>query len=316
MRREQNMKIRVGTLFSGVGAPEFALKNIGIEHEIAFACDISKYAKETYLHNHTCQHFFNDINDMINIDLPDIDLLVFGFPCQPFSVAGEMKGFKDVRGQLIYKAIDILRSKKPAYFIAENVAGLVQSEKGKTFKKVMSLMKRSGYKVEAKILDALDFGVPQMRKRVWFVGIRKDIKQKFIFPTGNGKISSLEKTLTKNVDKRYYATKSFLEKEKVIKKIENYNNNYIPCITHTISRNGSSSEYISYVAAVKKAIGEARKPTPMECAKLFGFPEYFSFAPKVSITQQYMQMGNTMVVTVLEEIFKNLFKEILIEEAI
>lgn len=300
--------INVGTLFSGIGAPEEALKQRGIPHHVSFACDNDSQVKKTYLANHTCDFFYDNIETMPD-KLPSVDLLIFGFPCQAFSFAGRKKGIDDPRGKLVFKAVKILRNIKPSYFIAENVVGLKHDNGGKTFKDLLLQFRRSGYHVYHQVLNSLDFGVPQKRMRVWIVGIRKDINGKFIFPMEKRTTVPLSNILDKKVNKRFYATDKLLKKDKVKKRLKNYNKDYVPCLTHTIARNGSSSEYISYVVAVNRAIGQKRKPTPRECARLQGFSDTFILPGGVSITSLYKQFGNAMTVPVIESIFKNLFED-------
>jgi DNA (cytosine-5)-methyltransferase 1 len=115
--------IKIGTTFSGIGAPEQTLKNLKIPHVTKWACDIDKYAKQTYLANHSCEKWYDDITK-INVDeLEYVDLYVFGFPCQAYSSQGLRGGLEDHRGKLIYYSLQILQEKQPKYFIAENVRG-------------------------------------------------------------------------------------------------------------------------------------------------------------------------------------------------
>lgn len=302
--------MKIGTLFSGIGAPEEALKELGIKHDIIFACDNNISAKKTYLKNNHPKYFYDDINGIDLNEIEEVDILVFGFPCQPFSLAGRGCGMEDFRGKLVLKAIDILLKIKPKYFIAENVPGLKTQDKGRTLKNLMKRMRNTGkYSVKYKILDSKDFGVPQQRKRIIIVGTRTDLENNFKFPSPTNKDTVLKDFLITGVNKRYYATKDFLKKEKVQKRLKRYDNDFINCITHTIARNGSSSEYISYVAAVNHAIGELRKPTAEECLKLHGFPESFKFPHDISVTAKYNQVGNTMTVPVISEIIKNLLRD-------
>lgn len=273
-------KKKIATLFSGIGAPEQALKDMGLDHTVVFACDIDKEAQEAYLLNHKCKKMFGDINDISPDYLNDlkkenIDLLVFGPPCQPFSSAGKRKGFDDYRGNLFVKAIEILDAMQPKFFIAENVRGIMNQDDGCTFRKLIELMEKAGYSVGFRLLNSLDFGVPQYRQRIFIVGVRKDIDRKVVFPKCIKDSKKLSDILDGKVDRRFYATKKFLQKRKVKDKMMSYDKDFIHCLTNAVARNGSSSEFINYVAAVNYAIGEKRKPTPRECARLHGFPETF-----------------------------------------
>jgi len=123
--------IKVGTDFSGIGAPEQALKELGIEHSVEFACDKDKYARQTYLANHSAKIMYEDITTRHNTDAPYVDLYCFGFPCQAFSISGKRKGFDDVRGTLFFNAAEYIREHRPAVFLAENVKGLLSHDKPK-----------------------------------------------------------------------------------------------------------------------------------------------------------------------------------------
>ena len=209
--------MKVGTFFSGVGSPEQAFKNLGIEHEIEFACEIDKYAKETYLKNFKPKLFAEDITTLDMKKLPYVDLLVFGFPCQAFSMAGKRKGFDDTRGTLFYDALRYLKEHKPRYFIAENVKGLLSHDSGKTFQTIidclalttntqMSLMPfdNLGYHIYYKVLNTKDFGIPQNRERIFIVGIRDDADNNFRFPKPFHLDKKLKDVLENEVDDKYY----------------------------------------------------------------------------------------------------------------
>jgi len=209
--------MKVGTFFSGIGSPEQALLNLGVNHEIEFACDIDKYARETYLKNFNCKNMYVDVTDLDMKDLSYVDLLVFGFPCQAFSMAGKRGGFEDTRGTLFYDALRYLKEHKPRYFIAENVKGLLSHDNGKTFQTIidclalttntqMSLMpfNNLGYHIYYKVLNTKDFGIPQNRERIFIVGIRDDADNNFKFPKEIPLKLKLKDLLEINVDNKYY----------------------------------------------------------------------------------------------------------------
>jgi DNA (cytosine-5)-methyltransferase 1 len=230
--------MKVGTFFSGIGSPEQALLNLGIKHDIEFACDIDKYARETYLKNFNCKNMYEDITALDMKDLSYVDLLVFGFPCQAFSMAGKRGGFEDTRGTLFYDALRYLTEHKPRYFIAENVKGLLSHDNGKTFQTIidclalttntqMSLMPfdNLGYHIYYKVLNTKDFGIPQNRERIFIVGIRDDVDNNFRFPKEIPLILKLKDVLQDNpnynkykVDNKYYLS------NKAVDKIKRHNN--------------------------------------------------------------------------------------------
>jgi DNA (cytosine-5)-methyltransferase 1 len=215
--KKQTNNMKVGTFFSGVGSPEQALNNLGIDHEIEFACDIDKYAKQTYLKNFNTKQFYTDITALDMKDLSYVDLLVFGFPCQAFSLAGKRGGFEDTRGTLFYDALRYLKEHRPRYFIAENVKGLVSHDKGKTFQTIIDCLASTvntqmsilpfdnlGYHIHYNVLNTKDFGVPQNRERIFIVGIRDDEDNNFTFPKPFHLENKLKDVLENDVDDKYY----------------------------------------------------------------------------------------------------------------
>ena len=222
--------MKVGTFFSGVGSPEQALNNLGVKHEIEFACDIDKYAKQTYLKNFECKQFYTDITKLDMRDLSYVDLLVFGFPCQAFSMAGKRGGFDDTRGTLFYDALRYLKEHRPRYFIAENVKGLLSHDNGKTFQTIIDCLALTtntqmsiipfnnlGYHIYYKVLNTKNFGIPQNRERIFIVGIRDNEDNNFRFPKEIPLELKLKDILQKKINDKYYL------KEETVKKLNEYN---------------------------------------------------------------------------------------------
>ena len=320
--------MKVGTFFSGVGSPEQALRNLDIKHEVEFACDIDKYAKETYLKNFKPKLFATDITTLDMKDLPYVDLLVFGFPCQAFSVAGKRQGFDDTIGTLFYDALIYLREHKPRYFIAENVKGLLSHDNSKTFQTIidclaktinyqMSLMpfENLGYHIHHKVLNTKDFGLPQNRERIFIIGIRDDEDNNFNFPKEIPLELKLKDILQNEVDEKYYLSDKQIDRldtgnTQAIEWIADYRtdeglrirkDNNSPCLT---ASSYSETEPSRMSPIIKK--NTIRRLTPVECERLQGFPN--NFTAGVSDTQRYKQMGNTITVNVIQAILKNLLK--------
>tara|TARA_R100001244_G_scaffold132214_1_gene107536 strand:- start:44 stop:1630 length:1587 start_codon:yes stop_codon:yes gene_type:complete len=221
--------MKVGTFFSGVGSPEQALRNLGIKHEIEFACDIDKYAKETYLKNFNPKLYAEDITTLDMKDLSYVDLLVFGFPCQAFSLAGKRGGFDDTRGTLFYDALRYLKEHRPRYFIAENVKGLVSHDNGKTFQTIIDCLAKTtnyqmtlmpfdnlGYNIHYKVLNTKDFGIPQNRERIFIIGIRDDEDNNFNFPKEIPLELKLKDILQDNPNSKYYLKRNITTTNKDI----------------------------------------------------------------------------------------------------
>lgn len=184
--RMMNKKLKFIDLFAGLGGIrigfEQACKERGIETKCVLTSEIKPYAVETLKHNHHHNNFIGDIFQLKNEDIPDFDFLFGGFPCQPFSAGGKRNGFSDTRGTLFFEVERILRHKKPKGFILENVEGLVKhdlenktDEIGRTLKTILyKLEEELNYKVSWKVLDSVNFGVPQSRKRIFIVGTKKE----------------------------------------------------------------------------------------------------------------------------------------------
>lgn len=175
--RKMSDTIRFIDLFAGLGGTrigfENACKKLKKKAKCVFTSEIKESAITTYRENFKDSHIYGDITKIDPDKIPDFDYLLAGFPCQPFSAAGNRKGFLDERGGLFFTIAKILKEKKPQGFLLENVEGLVNHDKGNTLKKIESVLEKLGYKVSWKVLDSSEFGVPQVRKRIYIVGDKK-----------------------------------------------------------------------------------------------------------------------------------------------
>ena len=319
--------ISIGTDFSGIGSPEQALMKMGIEHKSMFACDVDKYAKQSYLANYKTENFYNDITKRNHNEAPYVDLYVAGFPCQTFSMAGKRKGFEDTRGTLFFDLLQYLKAKKPKYFVLENVKGLLSHNGGRTFLTILDCLSKTvnkqysftnyddglNYYVYYKVLNTKDFGIPQNRERVFIVGFR-DEKHSFKFPKKIPLELKLKDILENKVDQKYFLS------DKMIKGIEKSNfRERQPmdingvCKTLKIGGDTPCFKVHSLYPKNSKTDKRIRRLTPKECFRLQGFPD--SFLDKcreigISDTQLYKQAGNSITVDVME----HLFREILINE--
>ena len=216
METKQNKTLKVGTDFSGIGSPEIALKNLGINFKSMFACDFDKYAKQSYLANHKTENFYDDITTRNHEETPYVDLYIAGFPCQAFSMAGKRKGFDDTRGTLFFDLLKYLKAKRPKYFILENVKGLISHNKGQTFAVILDCLGKVvnkqysftnyddglNYNIYHKVLNTKDFGIPQNRERIFIVGFRED-KHSFKWPKPFELKLKLKDMLQDNPDSKY-----------------------------------------------------------------------------------------------------------------
>ena len=173
--------MKVVSLFSGAGGLDLGFKMAG--HDIIWANDLYADAVETYRANLGKHIVCEDIFSVKAADVPDCDIVIGGFPCQGFSVANTKRNVKDERNQLYKQLMRIIADKKPKFFLAENVKGIMSLGNGEVIKMILTDFTDLGYKVQAKLLNSADFGVPQMRQRVFIVGIRNDVDFSFDYPS-------------------------------------------------------------------------------------------------------------------------------------
>ena len=211
--------IKYLSLFSGIGAPEQALKNIGISYDLVGFSEIDKYAVQSYCAIHDADAMLDDLGDITKIDfdeLPkDIDLITHGSPCQDFSVAGKGGGGDEgsgTRSSLMWNTVEICRHCKPKYVLWENVKNVLSKKHKHNFDKYISEMESIGYDNYYKILNAKDFGIPQNRERVFVVSIRKDLNKDFEFPIGYDNGLRLKDFLENEVSENYYINTEKAEK--------------------------------------------------------------------------------------------------------
>ena len=315
------MKLKAIDLFAGIGGIRQGFEDLGFK--IVYSNDIDPHCAETYKANFD-EIDTRTIEKVPMKEIPDFDVLLGGFPCQSFSIAGQRKGFADTtRGTLFFHIEKILAEKKPKAFLLENVGHLLHHDKGSTFKVIRSVLEdKLGYDVHAKILNAKDFGVPQNRPRIYIVGFKN--KTDFKFPKPTGRVA-LKTILERKADTKYYISQKYYEGlERHRKRHESKGNGFGYCvlkpdgIANTLvlggmgrERNliadkpilvwGSGKDKLKY----KNKLG-LRKLTIRECARLQGIKEDFVFP--VSNTQAYRQIANSVAVPVVRAIAKEMKK--------
>jgi DNA (cytosine-5-)-methyltransferase len=318
-------------LFAGIGGIRLGFDKVFRENiETVFVSELDEKAKETYRANFKDKFDINgDITKIKEIEIPEHDILLAGFPCQAFSLAGLKKGFEDARGTLFFDVARIVEYHKPKVVFCENVKNLVNHDRGKTFKVIIRILENLGYKVYEKVLNSKNFGVPQNRERIYIVAFREDIdSSNFSFPekTDNNKVIS-DIMEEKEVSPKYYLSNVYLDslmrhKQRheskgngfgyEIKKLNGIANTLV-CGGMGRERNLIVDERLTDFIPVTHIKGEInrkyiRKMTPREWARLQGFPDSFKFV--VADTHLYKQFGNSVTVSVIEEIAKNI-KEVL-----
>ena len=218
--------MKIGTDFSGIGAPEMALKYLGIDFVSIFACEIDKYARQSFEQLHKPQTFYNDITTRNHKKVEQLDLYVAGFPCQSFSIAGKRKGFEETRGTLFFNVAEFIKENQPKTFILENVKGLLSHDKGRTFQTIVDILSNGGgtqngqisldmfedglgYHIYWKVLNTKKYGIPQNRERIFIVGF-KDFSD-FNFPTEMPLELRLGDMLQDNPNSKYYLSDKLIE---------------------------------------------------------------------------------------------------------
>ncbi len=298
-------KLKFIDLFCGIGgfrvAFEEACEENDIQPDCVFSSDIDKYAQESYEANFG-EKPFGDITKINENDIPDHDILFGGFPCQPFSIIGQMKGLSDTRGTLFFDIARIIEVKRPKAFILENVKQLVGHDQGKTLKVIVQSLKDLGYHVQYSVLNALDYGLPQKRERVVIVGHREPIM--FTFPNPEKPYKSLHEILETKVDKKYYASEFIREKRK-----EKHQSSYYPSIWHE-NKSGNICSY-PYSCALRSGasynyllVNGERRLTPREMFRLQGFPDWYKIV--VSDAQAKKQAGNAVPVNMIKAVVQKL----------
>lgn len=306
--------IKIIDLFAGVGGIRKGIENAyGQDNvECVFSSEINKFAVQTYKANHNNENVHGDITLINEKYIPDHDLLLGGFPCQAFSMAGKGLGFADTRGTLFFEIERILKEKKPKTFLLENVKRLVTHDKGNTFKVIIDKLEGLGYKVFHKVLRARDFGVPQNRERIFIVGfLDPNIDFKFPEPLKiNTKVGDI---LDDNVDPKYtISDKLWLGHQ--TRKFNNKANGKgfgYQMVTHDSSYTGTLSARYNKDGSEILIYQEGKNPrklTPREAARLQGFPE--DFIIPVSNAQAYKQFGNSVCVPVITAIANEIKKYI------
>ncbi len=284
-------------LFCGIGGFHYA----ALEHggECVFACDVDSEAQKAYLANFGIKPR-GDIAGIHENEIPDHDFLFAGFPCQPFSIIGNRLGFDDIRGTLFFDIARILKAKKPAFAILENVKQLSTHDKGKTLKVILSTLDMIGYKYYWKVLNALDYGLPQKRERTIIVCFRDPAF--FRFPQKLKKYKPLSEILEKNVDKKYYASERIVNNRRRAHKSEheisiwheNKSGNISSYPFSCALRAGASYNYL--------LVNGERRLTPREMLRLQGFPDSFKIICNDSQTRK--QAGNAVPVPIISHVLK------------
>ncbi len=311
IQNNDNTGLKTVSLFSGCGGLDMGFYKTG--YNIIWANDFDKFACKTYSENFGDHIVYGDINEVPLTSIPTFDVLIGGFPCQPFSMMGEKRGFEDARGTLFFRIAEILKHKialgeKPKAVILENVRSLRTHNNGETFKTIKNILENDlRYKVFCDVLNSSDYGVPQTRNRTYIVCFANDSAQ-FEFPQKQELTLTLQDLLENEVDDRYFLSEKILPtilsdgtggykaKSEIDLKIAR------PlCATMAKMHRACQDNYVTQK-------GKVRRLTPRECARLQGFDD--SFIIPVSDSQAYKQFGNAVTVNVSAAVAESVKNEL------
>lgn len=340
--RASRYKISLATLFSGIGAPEFAAREVFDEVETIFACEIDKFARQSYLANHDAPLvFYENVCDLdAKAYAGKIDILIGGSPCQDFSIAGQRAGEDGERGNLIWQFYRVVSEARPKVFVYENVKGFLSINGGKSYQRFLDALRGLGYLCHTEILNTKDYGIPQNRERVYITGfLNADEYYAFSLApkTGCGRLADF---LDASVEEKYFLVDRALAHFR--SKNPKFNGEFRPkdaneSVANTLTTNPGYRRTDTFIRVadeikiLQRARGfnkcnefelcptissnsfeqnnllkseRIRKLTPRECLRLQGFPESFKIV--VSDTQAYKQAGNAMSVNVVKMILERI----------
>ncbi|AFY72541.1 DNA-methyltransferase Dcm [Synechococcus sp. PCC 7502] len=290
--------IRFVDLFCGIGGfrlgAEIACNQRNINPTCVFSSDIDPDAQVAYKSNFD-EVTVGDITKVSTSDIPDHDILLAGFPCQPFSICGDLKGFEDVRGTLFFDIARILEAKQPKAFVLENVKQLKGHNEGKTLQRILQTLQELGYHTDYKILNALNYGLPQKRERIFIIGFKESCH--FVWAEDRVPMKPLSEILESEVPSFYYASER-IQKNRIEKTLAKKQHEQIT-IWHE-NKGGNISAY-PYSCALRAGasynyllVNGKRRLTEREMLRLQGFPDSYKIVCNYQATRK--QVGNSVAV--------------------
>ena len=310
--------LKCASFFAGVGGIDLGFEKAGFE--TIYANEIDPYAAQTFEHNFNIKVDCRDIYDVQVDEIPDFDIMLAGFPCQAFSIAGYRQGFNDKqgRGELFFELVRILKVKQPRIAFFENVKNLVGHDNGNTFRVICEELENLGYRITQQVMNSANYGdIPQNRERIYIVAFKDksdyaefamphaiplkkkikdiinfkdDVDDKYYYTEDNCKFYDLLKDEIKSKDTTYQWRRVYVRENK---------NNLVPTLTANMGTGGHN------VPLILTDDGRIRKLTPRECFNAQGFPKSFKL-PNQSNTRLYKQAGNSVVVSVINRIADNI----------
>ena len=299
---------KCASFFAGVGGIDLGFQQAGFE--IIYANEFDKDACNTYNINHLIKADCRDIRNVLPEEIPDFDIMLAGFPCQPFSVAGYREGFEDKkdRGNLFFELIRIAKIKKPKIIFLENVKNLSTHDNGRTLKIILKELSDLGYQTKYKVLNSCKYGnIPQNRERIYIVAmLGEKMIENFEFPDEISLTKGIQDIIDKNVDDKYFYTDKFMYYDELKNNITNpktvyqwrrkyvreNKNNLCPTLTANMGTGGNNVPIILTDCGI-------RKLTPKECFSFQGFPKDFELPVDLGDYKLWKQAGNSVSVPVI-----------------
>lgn len=318
---EKELKVlSCASFFAGVGGIDQGFENTG-HFSTIYANEIDKNACITYESNFSIKVDCRDINTVQTNEVPKFDVMLAGFPCQAFSIAGYRQGINDEkgRGTLFFELVRFIKDKHPKVIFLENVKNLFGHDNGNTFRIILEHLNSCGYYVKYQVLNAKDFGnIPQNRERIYIVAFKsKRAFQRFDFPSPIALTTKLADVIDfegKVEDKYYYTKESCYFYDELVKNATRSDTTYQwrrvyirenkSNVCSTLTANMGTGGHNVPIVLTKSGF---RKLTPHECFNLQGFPKTYKL-PNLAMTHLYKQAGNSVVVSVIERIAENIFK--------
>lgn len=318
-------KIKCASFFAGVGGIDAGFEKTG-RFETIYANEFDLYPAETMELNFPIKVDVRDIKDVKIEEIPDFDVMLAGFPCQAFSIAGLRKGFEDEKGRgvLFFELLQVIKVKKPNIVFLENVKNLVSHDNGNTFRVILNELEKEGYYIKYSVLNAMEYGnVPQNRERIYIVGF-KDVEQykKFEFPHPVKLTRKLDDVIDfdKKLDDKYYYTEGKYKGniyEKLVEAMDDdravyqWRRRYVrknkSGVVPTLTANQGEGGHNVCLIKVKDGI---RKMTPHECFNTQGFDKDFKLPLKQAESRLYKQAGNSVCVSVINRIAEKIIEAI------
>lgn len=322
--------MKIVSLFSGCGGMDTGFEQAGFQ--IVFANEWDKRIWKTYEMNHSCPLHHGDIREISSADIPDCDGIIGGPPCQSWSCGGAKRGIQDERGKLFFEYIRILKEKQPIFFVSENVQGMLSPRNAEAVEEIHQLFSQAGYTVSLHLINTADYGIPQQRKRIFFIGIRNDVPVAFQFPQPSGVRHTIKDAI---YDLRNNAVPA-LQKNRHNPAAENHNEYYMDSYSSIYMSRNRRKLWDEYAFTIQASGRQTqlhpdspcmeylekdkwrfipgkehlyRRLSVRECARIQTFPDTFAFYYD-QLNDAYKMIGNAVPVDMAKQIAESIRRQL------